>query len=306
MRNHTSRSHHSWRHGWSNRPRRSKSERLPSMIHHRPEPSDGSQTGGRHARSWRRRVWSCQPYLGWLERRTLLAAPADLPAEAVPLALGSPHAATIAPLAATYYSVSSNAGGKLTVMLDALGFAARLSLVDAEGQPLGQSDGPATGAGDGLINVNVPAGTDFLEVQSLFGEGTYQITADLIPTVPAFQTVRTDFSGYSSPIAAGNFYGASFPVDLVAPDGIYVGNGDGTFQSTPVAGPLAQSGWTVTAIAVGDFSRDNLPNIAFTETSPDGSTAQLCVLQNEGGGNFKPGTTLPVDSEPVAIQTIDF
>ena len=85
-----------------------------------------------------------------------------------------------------------------------------------------------------------------------------------------------------------------------------MGNGDGTFQSTPVAGPLAQSGWTVTAIAVGDFSQDNLPDIAFTETSPDGNTAQLCVLQNEGGGNFKPGTTLPVDSEPVAIQTIDF
>ena len=153
-------------------------------------------------------------------------------------------------------------------MLDAPGFAARLSLVDAEGQPLVQSDGPATGAGDGLIDVNVPAGTDFLEVQSLFGEGTYQITADLIPTVPPFQTVTTDFSGYP-PIAAGNFYGASFPVDLVAPDGIHVGNGDGTFQSTPVAGPLAQSGWTVTAIAVGDFSQDNLPDIAFTEISPD-------------------------------------
>ena len=275
------------------------------MIHHRPEPSDKSQTGGRHARGWRRRVWSCQPCLGWLERRTLLAAPPYLPAEAVPLSLGSPHAATIAPLAATYYSVSSDAGGKLTVTLDAPGFAARLSLVDAEGQPLVQSDGPATGAGDGLIDVNVPAGTDFLEVQSLFGGGTYQITADLIPTVPAFQTVPTDFSGYP-PIAAGNFYGASFPVDLVAPDGIHVGNGDGTFQSTPVDGPLAQSGWTVTAIAVGDFNQDNLPDIAFTETSPDGTTAQLCVLQNEGGGNFKPGTTLPVGPDPVAIQTIDF
>src|SRR5271165_2380986 len=203
MRNHTSRSHHSWRHGWSNRPRRSKSERLPSMIHHRPEPSDKSQTGGRHARGWRRRVWSCQPCLGWLERRTLLAA-------------------------------------------------------------------------------------------------------DLIPTVPAFQPVPTDFSGNHSPIAVGNFYGASFPVDLVAPDGIYVGNGDGTFQSTPVAGPLAQSGWTVSAIAVGDWNQDNLPDIAFTEISPDGSTAQLCVLRNEGGGKFQLGTPLPVASEPVAIQTIDF
>ena len=76
------------------------------------------------------------------------------------------------------------------MMLDAPGFAARLSLVDAEGQPLVQSDGPATGAGDGLIDVNVPAGTDFLEVQSLFGEGTFQITATLIPTSPHFRRCR--------------------------------------------------------------------------------------------------------------------
>ena len=51
--------------------------------------------------------------------------------EALPLALGSPQTATIAPLAATFYSVSSDVGGKLTVSLDAPGFAARLSLVDA-------------------------------------------------------------------------------------------------------------------------------------------------------------------------------
>ena len=64
-----------------------------------------------------------------------------------------------------------------------------------QGQPLVQSDGLATGAGDRLIDVNVPAGMDFLEVQSLSGGGTYQITANVIPTVPAFQTVPTDFPG---------------------------------------------------------------------------------------------------------------
>ena len=64
------------------------------------------------------------------------------------------------------------------------------------------------------------------------------------------------------------------------------------------------------AIAVGDFNEDNLPDIAFTETEPsrDGITAQLCVLQNEGGGNFQRSTTLalPGDLAPIAIQTIAF
>jgi hypothetical protein len=247
--------------------------------------------------------------LVWLERRTLLALLADLPAQAVPLSLGSPLAATIAPLAATYYSVSSDTGSRLTATLDLSGFAARLSLVDAEGRPLVQSDGPAPGAADGLIDVNVPAGTDYLEVQSLSGGGTYQISANLIPAVPTFQTVPT-YSTVYNPIAAGQFFGSSLPVDLVASDGIHVGNGDGTFQNTPVYGQLAQKNWTVTAIAVGDFNQDNLPDIAFTEIKigPDGRTtaAQLCVLQNEGGGHFQPSTTLPVDSEPVAIQTIRF
>ena len=65
--------------------------------------------------------------------RTLLAGPPDLPAVAVPLALDSPLAGTIAPLAATYYQISSDMAGKLTVMLQAPGFPARVSLVDATG-----------------------------------------------------------------------------------------------------------------------------------------------------------------------------
>ena len=64
------------------------------------------------------------------------------------------------------------------------------------------------------------------------------------------------------------------------------------------------------AIAVGDFNEDNLQDIAFTETEPsrDGITAQLCVLQNEGGGKFQRSTTLalPGDLAPIAIQTIAF
>ena len=100
--------------------------------------------------------------------------------------------ATIAPLAATYYRSSSDVGGKLTVTLDVTGFEARLSLVDAEGLPLVQSDGAGTRRRRrGLIDVNVPAGDDFLEVQSLSGRGAYQITADFTPTSPAFQTIPT-------------------------------------------------------------------------------------------------------------------
>ena len=189
------------------------------------------------------------------------------------------------------------------MIFQATGFTARVSLVDGTGQPLVQSDGSAAGDGNRLIDVNVPAGDDFLEVRSLDGGGTYQLTADLIPANPAFQTIPSQFSGYF-PIGVGDFYGDGVQ-DLVTPDGIHRGVGDGTFQSTVVAGPLGQSGWTVPAITVGDFNNDGLPDIAFAETSPDGSTADVCVLQNEGGGQFQLVDTFAVDLNPDAIQAID-
>jgi hypothetical protein len=249
------------------------------------------------------------PWVGWLEDRMLLTGPAaggsalDLSSQAVTLALATPLTRTIAPDTAIYYQVSSDVGGKLSVTLQTTGFTARVSLVDGTGQPLVQSDGSAAGDGNGLIDVNVPAGVDYLEVQSLAGWGTYQLTADLIPSNPAFQTIQSQFIDYF-PIGVGDFYGDGVQ-DLVTPAGIYVGNGDGTFQSTVVAGPLGKSGWSVTAISVGDFNNGGLPDIAFTETSPDGSCADLCVLQNEGGGQFPLVDTFPVDLEPDAVQAIE-
>ncbi len=254
-------------------------------------------------------VRSYTPRLGWLEDRTLLASPGggvrlvDVAAEAVPLALDSALAGTVAPFGATYYQISSSAGGDLSVMLLAPGFPARVSLVDGTGQPLVESDGSGAGAGVGRIDVNVPAGDDFLEVQSLGGGGSYQITADLIPTSPAFQPIPAQFNNYF-PIAVGDLSGNGVE-DLVTPDGIHVGVGDGTFKSTVVAGPLGATGWSVTAITVGDFSGDGLPDIAFAEISPDGFHANLCVLQNDGGYQFHLVDTFAVDLQPQAIQAIN-
>ena len=207
---------------------------------------------------------------------------------------------TLGQLLRGHHGVAGQADGIASVP----GMPARVSLVDANGQPLVQSDAPAAGNGSGLIDVSVPAGENFIEVQSLGSRGTYRITADFVASDPAFQTVQTDF--VFPAMAEGNFFGPGARTDLVTPDGIYVGNGDGTFQSTPVDGPLGQPGWYVSAIAVGNFASNNLPDIAYTEISPDFMSAQLCVLLNEGNGQFVPGLSFGVDSYPVAIQTIAY
>ncbi len=234
----------------------------------------------------------------------LLAGPPDVSSEAVPLPVGTPIDGSIAPLGAIYYRVSSDVGGKLAVTLDAKGFAARLSLVDAEGSPVVQSDCPAIGAGDRLIDVDVPSGDDFLELQSLGGGGAYEITAFLTPTAPPFQPVKSLLPDYA-PLAVASFFGVNSPADLVAPDGIHVGNGDGTFQSAVLDGPLAAPGWTVTAIAVGDFDHNDFPDIAFTETNPNLPNGLLQVLLNQGDGHFEAGVGLPIGSQPDAIEAFD-
>ena len=71
-------------------------------------------------------------------------------------------------------------------------------------------------------------------------------------------------------------------------------------------GPLAQDGWRATAIAVGNFSNDGLPDIAVAEISPDGSTADVRVLRDVSSGKLQVVDTFAVDSQPVAIQVIDF
>jgi hypothetical protein len=242
------------------------------------------------------------PYLGWLEIRRLLAGAPALVAGAIPLPLDTPLVGALAPLGTSYYQVSSDLGGKLTVTLTASAqLSARVSLVDSTGAPLVESDGSATGSG--LIDVNVPAGNDLLEVQSVGGGGTYQILAEMIPTAPAFQVIGSQFA-YPA-IGVGDFLGNGI-TDIVAPDGIHVGVGDGTFESDVIDGPLGQSGYTVTAIAVADFNNDGLPDIAFAENCTQDNSANVCVLQNLGGGQFKPVATFDVDPDPVAIQAIKF
>ena len=75
-----------------------------------------------------------------------------------------------------------------------------------------------------------------------------------------------------------------------------------------VDGPLAHPGWTVSAIAVGDFNNDNLPDIAFTETARMGSPPTSACSRTRAGANSSSARRSPCPSmpDPIAIQTIAF
>ena len=258
----------------------------------------------RQSRCGHRRALWFEPALGWLERRTLLAGTSlDVASDAQSLELGQPLGGNLPALTAIYYRVSSDWGGNLMVLLQSPGVPARLSMVDSQGHPLVQSDGSGTGDGDDdRIDVSVSPGNDFIEVQSLGLGGPYQLTATLVATGAAFGSIQSQF-GTDAAVAVGNLFGNL--ADLVAPDGIHLGIGDGTFQSTAIDGPLGQPGWDVTAITVAELTGHSAPDIAFAETSPDGSMADLVVLENDGDGKFHAVDTLPVDPYTTAIQPVN-
>src|SRR5262249_23898925 len=140
--------------------------------------------------------------------------------------------------------------------------------------------------------------------QSTGARGSFDLTADLVAANPAFQTVQSEFLVNAS-LAVADCNGDSIP-DLVGPDGIHLGLGDGTFQSDVTGGPLAPEGWFVPAIAASRFSTSGPVEIAFAAQSPDQQSAEFRVVAVTKDGDLTPIYRVAIDSQPVAVDAIDF
>src|SRR5439155_4573855 len=101
-----------------------------------------------------------------------------------------------------------------------------------------------------------------------------------------------------SPAAVGDFNGDGIPDLAVVPGGfpldivsVLLGNGDGTFQA---ARNFATGAYSV-SVAVGDFNRDGVPDLAVVNFT----SSSVSVLLGNGDGtfqaarNFATGTTRP-------------
>ena len=118
-----------------------------------------------------------------------------------------------------------------------------------------QSDGLSPDNPDDLIDLHVPAGTDYLEVESLGGAGAYTLTTSLMPSTSPFQPIRLRGDSPGA-LVAGDFNGDGRTDLAVANDGsddvsVLLGNGDGTFQD-PVpyaAGTEPTPSWRGTSTA---------------------------------------------------------
>jgi len=128
------------------------------------------------------------------------------------------------------------------------------------------------------------------------GDGTFQ-TPVLYGTtcIPIFVTTG-DFNGdrkvdLLAAFSSGNcLYVSVFP-----------GNGDGTFQPTPINSTTLYS---PSATAVGDFNGDGKLDVAIAEQF--GTISQVEIMLGNGDGTFSSSQTYPTNSFPTAITAADF
>jgi hypothetical protein len=149
--------------------------------------------------------------------------------------------------------------------------------------------------GDGKLDLAV-ADESGLYVLMGNGDGTFQ-TPVLYTTacIPIFVT-------------AGDFNGGK-ATDLLVTYGsgncgyvsVFLGNGDGTFQQTPVN---TAPSYDPAAVGVGDFNHDGRLDIAVAEQF--GTTSQVEIMLGNGNGTFSAGQTYAVGSFPTSVAVADF
>src|SRR5262249_47486349 len=93
------------------------------------------------------------------------------------------------------YRIDAASGERLVARVHAEGDTTRLLLRDARGRVLLQSDGRSADDPDDLIDVHIPAGPAYLEVETLGRAGTYTLTATLTPATTPFQPIPLVGSG---------------------------------------------------------------------------------------------------------------
>ena len=224
------------------------------------------------------------------------------PASATQVALGLEPTTTgfASPGPQQFFRINPMGEGRLVAVLSNVGFVARLSLYDGQNL-LFQSDGSAGGGPDELIDQHLQAGTFFLGVAALSGSGTFRLSTSFTATSAPFASSLREFNGSDVQLASADFNHDGV-LDLVTPEGVRLGTGDGTFQAAPTGTPTFANMNTPDHIVTGDLNGDGIPDLVVT----DPVTAEVTVLLGRGDGTFRRLDPFAVPGGAGALVEADF
>jgi hypothetical protein len=93
---------------------------------------------------------------------------------------------------------------------------------------------------------------------------------------------------------------ATFYLDEQPTPYVFLGNGDGTFQTSKGIGQPLET------LAVGDFNGDGIPDLAGTTYDTQNFTGMVSVLLGNGDGTFTTASAYPLPAIPESLMTGDF
>ena len=224
-----------------------------------------------------------------LEDRTLLTSGGGDIGDAILLNTPSDvRTGSVSPGSPVFFEIKTSADALLVARVQSAGGYTRLSLLDSLGRLLVQSDGQSASNPDDLIEQHIPAGTDYLEVQSRGDAGTFVLSSDLAPASEPYQPINEKLFG---PNVFGDFNGDRLP-DLAGVNGVQLNLGDGTFGPTiplPVDSDFV-GGPNGHAITSGYFDGTGHLDLAVA-IGGEGGQFVIQDLLNNGDGTFQTAPT---------------
>jgi hypothetical protein len=160
-----------------------------------------------------------------------------------------------------------------------------------------------------LANANSFSGTSNMrDVAVRLGSGQGTFDQD-----PRFFDAGSSVGGGPRSLATRDLNDDTF-LDLVVTFGsgtfsILLGDDTGNFTLSTTNQPTNSTGAILARdVAIGDFDRDNDPDLAFVNTlpGPGGDASSVTIFVNDGDGNFTEVQNIPFSELPQAIARSDF